>query len=76
MVFVITGLRFGLTAANGSVTMNGVPVPLASVATPWTDTQITVRVPPGGVSGPVVVTVLQSASNPVAFKVEGFGCLP
>jgi hypothetical protein len=49
---VIAGANFGAAQGTGTVTFNGV----AATATAWSDTEITVTVPVGVATGPVVVT--------------------
>jgi hypothetical protein len=59
----ITGTTFGLAQGSGTVTFNG------TVASPssWSDSQITVPVPIGASTGPVVVTAAGNASNSLNF---------
>jgi subtilase family serine protease len=62
----ISGTGFG--AQNGSiVTLNGAQVTINA----WTDTSITIAIPSGATSGPLVVSSAPSmnASNPVTFTV-------
>jgi len=61
----IEGSGFGASPASASVTFNG------AVATPkqWSDTSITVVIPAGAISGPVLVSVAGVASNSVKFTV-------
>lgn len=61
-VVTITGQNFGTT---GSVTFNGV----AASANSWSASAITVAVPVGATSGPVVVTANGYSSNGVIFTV-------
>jgi YD repeat-containing protein len=64
----ITGTDFGATPGSvrsGVITFNGF---LASPTT-WSDTSITVPVPAGATTGPLIVTVGADASNVVAFVV-------
>jgi RHS repeat-associated protein len=63
---VVNGTYFGTSQSGSTITFNGV------VATPtnWTDTQISVPVPNGATSGPVVVTVNGVASNGFTFTVD------
>ena len=60
----ITGIDFGATQGNSTVTFNGIS---AGQASSWSAGSITVLVPGGAVTGAVVVTVGGSASNPVSF---------
>ena len=62
----ITGTSFGATRGTSTVTFNGTAVTAYSS---WSDTSITVEVPAGATTGPVVVTVDGQASNGVAFTV-------
>jgi hypothetical protein len=66
-VVTITGTSFGASQGGSTVTFNGVP----AVPSGWTATQITVPVPAGATTGPVVVTVGGVASNGVTFTVTG-----
>src|SRR5204863_273006 len=59
----IAGTNFGATP--GMIVFNGTP----ATPTSWSDTSITVPVPTGATSGPVVVTVGGLASNGVSFTV-------
>ena len=72
-VVTITGENFGpsIGAVQGTsgVSFNGV----WATPTSWSDTQITVAVPPGAATGPVVVTVSGQASSGVEFEVTGTG---
>jgi IPT/TIG domain len=63
---VIAGANFGASQGSNTVTFNGVPVGTASA---WTATSITVTVPTGATSGPVVVIIAGAASNGVTFTV-------
>jgi len=65
-VVTIEGSGFGASPASASVTFNG------AIATPkqWSDTSITVAVPAGASSGPVLVSVAGAASNAVKFTVS------
>ena len=62
----ITGTSFGDSQGTSTVTFNGTAV---AAYTSWSDTSITVEVPAGGATGPVVVTVDGQASNGVTFTV-------
>ena len=63
----IAGANFGATQGTSRVEFNG------TVATPttWSDSSITVPVPAGATTGPVVVTVGGVASNGMTFTVPG-----
>jgi uncharacterized repeat protein (TIGR01451 family) len=61
----VTGSNFGTSQGSSTVTFNGVGVTI----TGWSDTQITVTVPAGSTTGPVVVTVNGAPSNGVPFTV-------
>ena len=63
---VISGSGFGASQGTSTVTFNGVD---AGVVPAWSDTSITVPVPQGASSGPVVVTVGSEVSNAVDFIV-------
>lgn len=59
----ISGTTFGLAQGSSTVTFNG------ALATPasWSDSQITVPVPTGASSGPLIVTTPSAASNAANF---------
>ena len=61
----ISGRSFGASQGTSTVTFNGV----TATPTNWSDTSITVTVPAGATTGPVVVTVGGQASNGVSFTV-------
>ena len=61
----ITGTSFGATQGASTVSFNGT----ISTPTSWSDTSITVPVPSGATTGPVVVTVDGLATNSVSFVV-------
>ena len=61
----ITGTTFGSTQGGSTVTFNG----LTAVPSNWSATVISVSVPAGATTGPVVVTVAGQASNGVMFAV-------
>ena len=61
----IDGSGFGTNPGSGTVTFNGV----AATPQKWTTSSITVSVPAGATTGPVVVTVTGASSNAVTFKV-------
>ena len=62
----ITGTNFGSTQGSSTVTFNGT----AATSIPnWGATSITAAVPPGAITGSVVVTVNSVASNAVPFTV-------
>ena len=64
---VITGEGFGLTQSTSAVMLNGAPVTINS----WNSTSITVTIPPGATSGPLLVSVApdMNDSNYVLFTV-------
>jgi len=64
-VVTISGANFAATQGTSTVTFNGVPA--APVA--WTPAGITVPVPAGATTGPVLVTVDNQVSNAVSFVV-------
>ena len=61
----ISGTGFGAVQANSTVTFGGVAAPVSN----WSNSSITVRVPAGAPTGPVVVTVAGQASNSITFTV-------
>jgi len=62
----IAGSGFNQTQGSGIVTFNGI----AGLVTNWSDASITVLVPSGASTGPVLVTASgAAASNPVNFSV-------
>lgn len=63
----VTGTNFGTTQGFSTVTFNGSP----ATPTSWSDTSISVAVPGGAITGPVVVTVGGVASNGITFTVTG-----
>ncbi len=67
----ISGANFGTTQGTSTVTFNGV----TATPTNWADTSITVPVPAGAATGPVVVTARGSASNGVTFTVPTTGTI-
>jgi len=66
---VITGSGFGVTQGTGQVSFNGANGFVN--AGWWTNTQITVVVPPLATTGPLTVTMSGLTSNAVQFTVEG-----
>jgi hypothetical protein len=64
---VISGTGFGTSQNGSSVTLNGAPVTINT----WSNTSLSITIPSGAVSGPLVVSVAPSmnASNPVTFTV-------
>jgi RHS repeat-associated protein len=66
---VITGSNFGATQGSSAVTLNVIPV----IVNSWSDTSISITIPTGTVSGPLVVSVAPSMnnSNPIVFTVTG-----
>ena len=63
----VKGEHFGTARGTSKVTFNGEP----AISRKWDDDKITVNVPAGARTGPVVVTVDGQASNPVTFSVTG-----
>jgi len=64
----IIGGNFGSMQGGSTVRFNGTS---AGAATGWSDTSITVNVPGGATTGPVVVTVSGVASNGMNFTATG-----
>jgi hypothetical protein len=64
---VITGSGFAGVQAGSTVTLNGTAVPVNN----WSNTSISVTIPSGATTGPMVVYVAPSmnASNPATFQV-------
>lgn len=62
----ISGKNFQSTQGSNTVTFNGTSAPPSS----WTNTQITVPVPAGASTGPVVVTAAGLTSNSKTFTVK------
>jgi IPT/TIG domain len=64
----ISGSGFGLSQGGSTVTLNGAPVTVNT----WSDTSISITIPSGATTGPVVVSVAPSMtnSNPVTFTVN------
>jgi regulation of enolase protein 1 (concanavalin A-like superfamily) len=64
---VISGTGFGTTQGTSQVFLAGVPVTINS----WSATSITITIPSGGVTGPLVVSVAPGMddSNPIVFTV-------
>ena len=62
----ITGTAFGASQGSSSVTFNGTS---AGTASAWSDTSVTVTVPTGATTGPVVVVVNGASSNSIGFTV-------
>ena len=62
----IAGASFGATQGTNTLTFNGV----AATPSLWSDTSITVLVPGGATTGPVLVSVNGIASNSVSFTVN------
>jgi RHS repeat-associated protein len=63
---IINGSYFGTSQNGSTVSFNGV----AATPTNWKDTQISVPVPAGATTGPVVVTTNGLASNGFTFTVD------
>jgi hypothetical protein len=61
----ITGTGFGGAQGNSTVTFGGVPAAVSA----WSNNTITVTVPTGATTGPVIVTVAGRTSNGVTFTV-------
>lgn len=61
----ITGTSFGASQGANTVTFNGLPASASS----WSDTSISISVPNGATSGPLLVAINGVASNPVNFTV-------
>lgn len=68
----ITGSHFGATQGTSTVKFNGT----AASPTSWSDTSISVPVPTGATTGPVVVTVGGVASNGSTFTVTSSSSAP
>jgi hypothetical protein len=64
-VVTITGTAFGSSQGTSTVTFNGI----LATPTSWSATEITVPVPPGATTGPLVVTVGGWPSNGISFTV-------
>jgi uncharacterized protein (TIGR03437 family) len=65
-IVTILGSGFGASAGSGTVTFNGV----AATPNKWSSASITVAVPAGASTGPVLVTVGSATSNAVKFTVS------
>ncbi len=65
----ITGSGFGASQGSSTVAFNSVQ---AIVVNTWSDTSISVLVPPGTTSGNVVLTVGGQVSNGVPFTIGGY----
>ena len=63
----ISGSNFGSTQGSSTVTFDGV----TATPTNWSNTGISVPLPAGAVTGPVVVTVNGAASNGPTFVLTG-----
>jgi YD repeat-containing protein len=61
----VAGTGFGAVQGNSIVTFSGIAAPVLA----WSNTSITVTVPAGATTGPVVVTVDGQSSNGVTFSV-------
>ena len=61
----LTGTNFGTTQRTSTVSFNGT----SATPTAWSDTTISVPVPSGATTGPIVVTVAGVASNTQSFTV-------
>lgn len=64
---VISGMGFGASQGSGMVLLNGAQATISA----WSDTTITITIPAGATSGPLVVLPAPgtNASNPVTFTV-------
>jgi hypothetical protein len=62
----ISGANFGSSQGSSTVTFNGTAASIIN----WSPTSIVARVPTGGSTGDVIVTVGENASNGIAFTVE------
>jgi len=62
----ITGLDFGATQGNSTISFNGINASVTS----WSDTAIVAVVPSGATNGNVVVTKYGMPSNGVPFRVQ------
>ncbi len=67
----ISGTTFGASQGTSTVTFNGT----TATPTSWNATSISVPVPAGATTGPVVVTVSGQASNGVTFTVNTGGSI-
>jgi len=65
---IITGTSFGDTQGSSVVTFNGVPAAVTS----WSNTQISVLVPSGAITGDVVARVNGINSNGIRFTIPCF----
>jgi hypothetical protein len=65
----ISGLNFGATQGNSTLTFNGTNGRVAATPTSWSATSIVAVVPVGAMTGNVVVTVNNVASNGKLFTV-------
>jgi hypothetical protein len=63
----VSGSNFGATQASSVVLLNGTPVTINT----WSTTSISITIPAGAISGPLVVSVAPAMndSNPVIFTV-------
>jgi hypothetical protein len=59
----VTGTSFGAAQGASTITFNG----LTAVPTAWSNTSITIPVPAGALSGPIVVTVNGLATNGINY---------
>ena len=68
-VVQINGSNFGTTQGNNLVLLGDLPVTINA----WTDTAITITIPSGAASGPLVVVLspTMNASNPATITVTG-----
>ena len=63
----ITGTGFGASQGTSTVTFNGTP---ATTNTGWGPTSVTIPVPSGATTGPLVVSVAGVASNGMLFTLD------
>jgi YD repeat-containing protein len=68
---VLSGSGFGAAQGDSLVLLNGSPVTINA----WSNTSITITIPAGATTGPLVVSVAPTMndSNPVYFEVTAFG---
>ena len=64
-VITVTGVNFGASQGDSSITFNGI----AATTSSWSDTTIVVPVPTNAATGNVIVTVAGIPSSPVSFTI-------